>query len=110
MHTNWKHRIRAFLDGENSLTSEQASSHFDCDLGKWLYSTGKKNYGHLSLMITFEKEHENLHEIVKQILFLKINNQQSLAEAKYAELLESSDNIIKMLAKIEKLLVETNNI
>jgi methyl-accepting chemotaxis protein len=37
MHIAWKVSLRKFLDGKGSLTLEQAVSHKECDLGKWLY-------------------------------------------------------------------------
>ncbi len=69
-HLNWKFRLRAFLDGKETITKEQAVSHHDCDLGKWLYSTGIEKYKQYSEMHELEKIHELLHLQIKKIAYL----------------------------------------
>lgn len=102
-HLNWKFRIRAFLDGKETLTRAQALSHKDCDLGKWFYSEGLKKYGHLKEMQEFEKEHTKLHQVIKEITMLKGARDINAAEVKYAELLKVSDRVIAYLDEAEKI-------
>ncbi|MBF0338928.1 MAG: MCP four helix bundle domain-containing protein [Nitrospirae bacterium] len=101
-HLLWKTRLRDFLDGKESLTESQAVSHKDCDLGKWLYSKGLNNFGHLDEMITLEKIHEDLHTLVKEIVKLKHSGDVSGAEEKYEKIGPMSKDIIGLLTKIEK--------
>lgn len=101
-HLNWKFRIRAFLDGKETLTKEQAVSHYDCDLGKWYYSKGKAVYGYLPEMQEFEREHEKLHLLVKQIVEEKNKGNMKESEQLYNQLLQTSDNIIRLLEAAEK--------
>ena len=101
-HLNWKFRIRNFLDGKETLTQEQAISHKRCDLGKWFYADGKSKYGHLKEMQEFEKEHEKLHNLVKEIVLLREKHDTVQAEAKYNSLLKTSDAIIYLLDAAEK--------
>lgn len=100
-HLNWKFRIRAFLDGKETLTREQAISHYDCDLGKWYYSKGKADYGHLPEMQQFEREHEKLHMVVRQIVEEKNKGNLKQSEILYSELLQISDTIIRLLEAAE---------
>ncbi|MBF0343790.1 MAG: MCP four helix bundle domain-containing protein [Nitrospirae bacterium] len=101
-HLLWKTRLRDFLDGKESLTEAQAVSHRDCDLGKWLYSVGLDNFGHMHEMDTLEKIHEDLHSIVKEIVRLKHSGDTSGAEEKYAKIGPLSKEIIGLLTEIEK--------
>ena len=100
-HLNWKFRIRNFLDGKESLTTEQAVSHMHCDLGRWYYSQGKNKYGNLKEMQEFEREHEKLHSLVKEIVSLKGNLDFAKSEGKYTELLTTSDIIVRLLTEAE---------
>lgn len=77
-------------------------SHRDCDLGKWYYSKGKTVYGHLPEMQEFEREHEKLHALVRQIVDEKGRGNMKESERLYSELLLTSDNIIRLLEAAEK--------
>jgi methyl-accepting chemotaxis protein len=100
-HINWKFRIRNFLDGKETLTEAQAVSHKDCDLGKWYYTVGKAKYGHLEAMQKFEIEHEELHQLVKEIRLLRIANNLVEAENKFIILTKTSDTIVDLLTRAE---------
>ena len=108
-HLKWKYKIRNFLDGDGSLTMQQAISHLDCDLGKWYYSEGKTKYGHIESMQNFEIEHIQLHKLVKEILELKTNNEIEKSELKYIELIDSSDKIILLLDESESIINKNIN-
>jgi HD-GYP domain-containing protein (c-di-GMP phosphodiesterase class II) len=101
-HLNWKFRIRNFLDGKETLTRDQAVSHLHCDLGKWFYAEGKSKYGHLIEMQEFEKEHEQLHLKIKEIVELKEQGKTIEAENLYKDIMKLSDNIVRLLDESEK--------
>jgi PAS domain S-box-containing protein len=101
MHLNWKFKIRNFLDGIGSLTTNQAISHLHSDLGKWYYADGKSLYGHFQSMQELELQNEKLHNLVKQILELKENEDFITAEIKYLDLENTSDTIIRLLEEAE---------
>jgi PAS domain S-box-containing protein len=100
-HLKWKYKVRNFLDGSGSLTKSQAISHQECDTGKWLYSLGKEKYGHIEAIKKFEKEHEKLHHLIKEIVGLKTDGKTQNAEAQYLELVKSLDKIIVLLDESE---------
>jgi len=100
-HLSWKTRLRAFLDGKESMTETQAVSHHDCDLGKWLYSTGMDNYGHIADMKTLERVHAELHSIIKGIVRLKHEGNEGDAEKKFDRVESISGNIVGLLNSIE---------
>ena len=101
-HRAWKTRIKDFLDGKGGLTEEQAISHKDCNLGKWMYAEGLEHYKTVPEMKSLEKVHINLHETVKRIVSLKHNAKTAEAEAEYLKIGPISDEIIELLTVIEK--------
>lgn len=100
-HLNWKFRLRAFLDGKETITMDQAVSHHDCDLGKWLYSTGIEKYKQYNEMHELEKVHESLHALIKKIVDLKQKGEIAQAEVEYKKVDDLSKTIIGYLDAIE---------
>lgn len=100
-HIAWKQRIRDFLDGKKSLTLKEAVSHRDCALGKWLYSVGMNQYGHIDEMQVMEKEHEQLHAVIKDIISFKDKGDTQSAENHYQDIENLSGKIVSLLKKVE---------
>jgi methyl-accepting chemotaxis protein len=101
-HRAWKTRLKDFLEGKGGLTEEQAVSHKDCSLGKWMYSEGIQHYSTLPEMKSLEKVHVSLHETVKNIVSLKNEGRAAEADAEYLKIGPISDEIIDLLTVIEK--------
>ena len=101
-HLAWRQRIRDFLDGAKGLTHDEAVSHRDCALGKWLYSNGLKQYGHFEDMQVMEKEHEKLHAVIREIIELKNKGQDDRAETKYKDIESLSGKIVSLLKSVER--------
>jgi methyl-accepting chemotaxis protein len=101
-HRAWKTRLKDFLEGKGGLTAEQAISHKDCSLGKWMYAEGLQHCSTIPEMKSLEKVHINLHETVKNIVSLKNKGKAAEAEAEYLKIGPISDEIIDLLTVIEK--------
>ena len=100
-HLSWKTRIRGFLDGKETLSEDQAVSHRDCDLGKWLYSVGMNTYGQFFEMQQLEKTHARMHGVIKDIVRLKHSGQDEAAEGQFTEISTMSDEIVALLTQVE---------
>ncbi|RUM94407.1 MAG: hypothetical protein DSZ28_03355 [Thiothrix sp.] len=100
-HLSWKTRIRSFLDGKESLTMEQAVSHRDCDLGKWIYSEGIKYLGSSEAFNQLEKCHAGLHADIKTIITLKEQGNNNKAEDHYRNIEAASGKVVGYLDIIE---------
>jgi len=100
-HLAWRQKIRDFLDGRKSLTQAEAVSHRDCVLGKWLYSSGMSNYGHIEEMQTMEQRHERLHAVIREIIDLKEAGRDASAEKMYTEIESLSGEIVGLLQMVE---------
>lgn len=108
MHLKWKYKIKHYLNGEGSLTENQAISPFDSEFGKWYYTFGKDKYGHLESVQKFEIQHEKLHLMVREILKLQRDDKKELAEKKYKQLLNISDKIIILIDEAEQYINNKN--
>ncbi|HGG58438.1 MAG TPA: PAS domain-containing protein [Gammaproteobacteria bacterium] len=100
-HLSWKNRIRSFLQGKESLTHDQAVSHRDCDLGKWIYSQGMDQYGSMSAMQELEREHAGLHEEIKTIISLKESGKDDEANRRFQNIERFSGKVVNLLGTIE---------
>ncbi|WP_177419826.1 methyl-accepting chemotaxis protein [endosymbiont of Lamellibrachia barhami] len=100
-HLAWKARLRAFLDGRQSLSHKEAVSHHDCVLGKWYYSDGIKTYGDIPQMKAIDKPHAEMHRIIKDIVTLKERGETADAETLYQKVGPLSDEIIGLLGRVE---------
>ena len=101
-HKLWKTRLRAFLDGESSMSEEEAVSHHDCDLGKWLYSDALEQYGDLPEMKELEKIHAEMHALIKRVIHAGNQGDRQKAESIFARVSRYSDQIVSLLDQLEK--------
>jgi two-component system chemotaxis sensor kinase CheA len=109
-HQQWLDRLRQFLDGKIALTVEEAGSHKDCALGKWLYSTGLKEYADIPEMSELEKIHAGFHALVKKIVTLKTDGHHAQAEQEFGDVNPTSGKIIELLTAVEKKVLESQNV
>jgi chemotaxis protein histidine kinase CheA len=109
-HLEWTDRLRQFLDGTTTLTVEQAGSHKECALGKWLYSRGLKEYGDIAEIVELEKTHAGFHALVKQIVVLKLADHRAQAEQEYGDVKPTSARIVELLTKAERKVLESQNV
>lgn len=100
-HLNWITRVRALIDGKSSGEGVSLGDHNACDLGKWINSIPdedaiKKNPS-FSVM---EREHEALHDIVREIYENKSNRSKLELEELYQKLLEKSKTVLDEILTI----------
>lgn len=101
-HLAWRHKIRDFLDGKQGLTHKEAVSHRDCILGKWLYSTGMKDFGHFEEMQVMERQHEKMHAVIREIIDLKNGGNAQAAEQEFHQIESLSGEIVSLLKQVEE--------
>ena len=101
-HLLWKSKLRDFLDGKSTLTATEATSHKDCALGKWVYSTGMEQFGHLPAMQRLETLHKQLHELIREIITAKTAGDAQRAEQGLAQVEVLSAEIVSLLSDLER--------
>ncbi len=97
-HSRWMTRLRLYIDGHQDVI---AVSHRDCDLGKWVYTHGMKQYGSLPEMQRLEKTHVDFHRQVKKVVDAKLISADS-AEQEYKKLKPVSAQINTLLDNLDQ--------
>jgi len=100
-HQRWRMRLQGFLDGHESLTEAEATSHRDCMLGKWIYSIGMKDFGNIPEMQTLERIHADMHNLIKRIIQRKNAGDESGAQSEFEKVGPISNEIGGLLDTIE---------
>ena len=69
-HRNWKTRLQNVLEGTSNehFDIEVVSQDCHCFLGRWIYSRGKKQFGHLPEYESVRAAHADFHAIAGQVL------------------------------------------
>ncbi len=101
-HNAWKTKLRAVLDGRLTMSESEAGSPKDCQLGKWLYSTGLSAYGHLFEMHELESTHSQMHASVREVLRAFHAGDRELAQREFQKVSELSSQVITLLTRIEQ--------
>lgn len=100
-HLEWRTRLQSFLKTGTGLTSAQASSEKDCDLGKWLYSDGMKHYGNLPEMGKLEAAHKSMHVAVRDTIRAKEAGKDDVAHAGLENVNKLSGEVVQLLTTVE---------
>lgn len=99
-HRAWRVRIRNFLDGKSALSMEEASSHDECDLGRWCNTVGLQSFGHLSAMQELQRPHEQLHGLIRQIIETRGKGSDQEAERMFEQVELFSEQIVSLLDQL----------
>ncbi len=101
-HLAWKGKIRGFLSGMIEMNSDEALSHHDCALGKWLDETGRAQFTHLAEMSELDDAHEQMHNLIRKIVELKHQGQVGEAEQAFGGIEPLSQQVVALLDQIEE--------
>lgn len=99
-HRAWEKRLKAYFEGKGTLSETEALSHEDCDLGKWLYSSGMIDYGSMPEMQELEEVHVEVHSMIRKIFQLKQSG-RPVAEKDLEKIEIINRKIIALLTDIE---------
>lgn len=67
-HLRWRSRLEGLLNGKDSLTPEEVTSHHDCEFGKWYDSPDGQKLKNISIFNEVGKHHEKIHAYARQIV------------------------------------------
>ncbi len=101
-HLAWKARLNAFLEGNATMTRDEAVSHHDCILGKWYYGEGLKKYRHIPQMQALEAPHAQLHKLIRAIIEKKNAGRDGEARTLFEQIDPLSRQIIGLLNEVEQ--------
>ena len=100
-HRSWRLKLRSFLDGGENLDPAGLASHRDCELGKWIYTSGMAAYGELQEMQELEQKHKHMHALVKHVVELKHAGKAGEAEQGFSRVCEAAEDVIALINRVE---------
>jgi methyl-accepting chemotaxis protein len=98
-HVKWRVKLADFLYGQENLTEADVKSHTDCDFGKWLYSTGLKEFENKPAIRSIEQEHKMIHDEIKRIIALPKEKRDSDKEEIISGFEGKCDHFVALLDK-----------
>lgn len=102
-HQARKLRLRLFIDGKGEVTeSDNDASPKNCNLGKWIYSVGLKEYEKFPEVLRLEKVHAEVHAGIRRIIDLKRAGDTLQAEQEFSKLGAASDELLALLTVVEQ--------
>lgn len=99
-HLLFKSRLRSILYGE-IIDESPVLSHFECAVGKWIYSYALKTYGRIPEMQELEKVHEDIHTSAKQLVNLYKKGNIEEARGGLADMEKIADHLVRLLTILE---------
>jgi methyl-accepting chemotaxis protein len=109
-HAQWRIRLNKFLKNQENITIEQAGTHRDCALGKWIHSEGRAQFGHLKEMLDLAKTHRDMHEAVLATIRAKEAGNPTAAAASLAEVEALSRKVVQQIRTVEMIVHVANSI
>jgi len=100
-HRSWRLKLRSFLDDRENIDPAGLASHRDCELGKWIYSAGMGEFGHLREMVELEKKHKDMHALVKGVVELKHAGKVDDAEQGFSGVCDAADEVVSLITRVE---------
>jgi methyl-accepting chemotaxis protein len=88
------------LLGHSGLRTEEVSDHHHCRFGKWYYSEGKAQYGHLDSFRAIEAPHGKVHTIAKEAVTLFNAQRKQEAKQKVDALNGPTAEVLALLDKL----------
>jgi methyl-accepting chemotaxis protein len=110
VHSTWILKLRGFVHGRENLDSKDLVSHRDCDLGKWIYSTGLATYGHLPAMQQLERAHKSMHDLAQRVVKLRSAGSLPEAEQEFSKVYETSKEVTALISGLERRVKQQTNV
>ena len=109
-HRQWIETLQQVLDGKSSQTAQEAGSYEQCALGKWIYSSGLKDYAAIEEMHTLEKTHKHFHELVHSVFHFKSARDEGMALQQLEKVKQASEEIVHLTSDVERKVLEFRNV
>jgi methyl-accepting chemotaxis protein len=98
-HIKWRLKLADFMYGQADLRESDVQSHQDCDFGKWLYSSGLKEFEKNPTIRTIEQEHKMLHDEIKRIILLPKEQRDITKEKTISDFEVKCEHFVALLDK-----------
>ena len=111
-HENWKLRLRSFLAGTSSekFVAEEICFDDRCDLGKWIYSTGRSQLGTFPGFTALMGHHKMFHYAASNVVTLaqvgKIDEAGKILEMQFSQ---HSSEVVRELQILRTIVRENSD-
>jgi hypothetical protein len=104
-HAKWKTNFRSAINRKEELDAPTISCDDRCELGRWIYSTGKGLFGHQPLFQRLIDEHKQFHHCAGAVA--RTINQKQYQEAlemiaAKSEFSAASSSVIGTLGRMKR--------
>lgn len=101
-HFKWVERVEDMLAGGEVF---EAHPHTECALGRWYQKRGHLDWGHLPEFEAIDVPHQELHELLADIVTAHTRGNRKRAEALLAQLEQVSQRVVQALDALEQRIV-----
>ncbi len=109
-HLLFKSRLRSILYGVGADIDETpVLSHFECAVGKWIYSRALNEYGHIPEIHELEKVHANIHTAAREAVTLYKDGKVESARICLNNVESIADELVGLLSIVEKKVEENKD-
>ncbi|HIK36381.1 MAG: CZB domain-containing protein [Geminocystis sp.] len=98
-HFMWCIKLNQYVNGNTE--TPPAPSHTQCELGKWIYSEGQSKYGTMPEFVSLEREHQQLHKVAQEIIFLRSGGNIPEAKKLLHKLEEKSNVVVSLIKQLD---------
>jgi len=101
-HQLWKGRLERLIAGQDPIDDAQFVSHQACRFGKWLYGGALQEYGSFPQMAKIEPLHEEIHNIIGNVINALRAGEDSQAKIGLARFYPLSEQLCGLLKEMQK--------
>jgi methyl-accepting chemotaxis protein len=99
-HVLWKKRLINMILDRGEIELSTVASHQNCRLGKWYYSEGKKEFGHIPVFARLEPVHEQVHTLGRRAVERYNSGDKNGAIADVEAIGPLSEQVVGMLDEL----------
>ncbi len=100
-HLLFKSKLRSILYGAQLNDEAPVLSHYECAVGKWIYSHALKAYAHIPEMLELEKVHADIHTSAGELVALYKEGKVEEARKGLILMEKIADHLVGLLTLVE---------
>ncbi len=104
-HLFFKSKLRSILYGVE-IDETPVASHYECAVGKWIYSHALTDYGYIPEMHELEKVHADIHTSARELIRLYKNGNVEEARKGLEGMEKIADKLVTLLSLVENKIKE----
>lgn len=99
-HVRWCVRVREMIETGKLIPRADLTDHHKCALGRWYYSDGEAQFGHVPAFKAIEAAHEQVHASAARALDAMEKHDLDAANAAYEAILSAKAQVLHHLDEL----------